>query len=75
MAVGIIAASPYSLEEIESILVDEVYPICKYNLLNVAGEWQVRSGVVGEANTPSPQVTVSSTSCTQSWAADSSTVL
>jgi len=34
-----LAASPYSLEEIERILIDEVYPICKYNLLSVAGAW------------------------------------
>jgi hypothetical protein len=34
-----LAASPYSLEQLEFILVDEVYPVCKYNLLSVAGEW------------------------------------
>jgi hypothetical protein len=37
--VGILAASPYSLEELERILIDEVHPICKYNLLSVAGVW------------------------------------
>jgi hypothetical protein len=37
--VGVLAASPYALEEIERILVDEVYPICKYNLVSVAGVW------------------------------------
>jgi hypothetical protein len=34
-----LAGSPYSLEQLEFILVDEVYPVCKYNLLSVAGEW------------------------------------
>ena len=36
---GILAASPYSLEELERILIDEIYPICKYNLFGVAGAW------------------------------------
>lgn len=35
-----LAASPYSIEQLQFILVDEVYPICKYNLLSVAGEWE-----------------------------------
>ncbi len=34
-----LAASPYTIRELEQILIDEVYPICKYNLLSVAGEW------------------------------------
>lgn len=34
-----LAESPYSLEQLEFILIDEVYPICKYNLMSVAGEW------------------------------------
>ena len=34
-----LAQSPYSIEELEWILRNEVYPICKYNLLSVAGEW------------------------------------
>ena len=37
--VDALAASPYSIEELEHILIDEVYPICKYNLFSVAGEW------------------------------------
>lgn len=37
--IDVLAASPYSIEELEYILIDEVYPICKYNLLSVAGEW------------------------------------
>lgn len=37
--VGILASSPYSIEVLERILIDEVYPICKWNLLSVAGEW------------------------------------
>ncbi len=37
--IDVLAASPYSIEDLEYILIDEVYPICKYNLLSVAGEW------------------------------------
>jgi hypothetical protein len=35
----LLAASPYSLVELEQILIDEVYPICAGNLLSIAGEW------------------------------------
>ena len=34
-----LAASPYSLSELERILVDEVEPVCRSNLRAVAGEW------------------------------------
>lgn len=34
-----LAASPYSVEEIEEVLVQEVFPICSWNLFSVAGEW------------------------------------
>lgn len=34
-----LAQSPYSIEQLEFILIEEVYPICKYNLMSVAGEW------------------------------------
>jgi hypothetical protein len=34
-----LAESPYSVEELEEILVTEVYPVCRWNLLSVAGEW------------------------------------
>lgn len=37
--VGILAASPYSIEELQEILVDEVYPVCRSNLFSIAGEW------------------------------------
>lgn len=37
--VGILANSPYSIDELEAILVDEVYPVCRANLFSVAGEW------------------------------------
>lgn len=37
--VGILAASPYSIEELQEILLDEVYPVCRTNLMNPAGEW------------------------------------
>ncbi|WP_295645609.1 hypothetical protein [uncultured Methylibium sp.] len=37
--VELLARSPYSVDQIEWILVNEVYPVCKYNLLSVAGEW------------------------------------
>ena len=35
-----LARSPYSLEELEEILIEEVYPICKDNLYSVAGVWE-----------------------------------
>lgn len=35
----VLAASKYSLEEMEDILSYEVYPECKGNLLCIAGEW------------------------------------
>jgi hypothetical protein len=34
-----LAESPYSLEELDAILADEVYPVCKANLMCVAGVW------------------------------------
>lgn len=34
-----LAASPYAIEHLEFVLVNEVYPVCKYNLWSVAGEW------------------------------------
>jgi hypothetical protein len=34
-----LAKSPYSIEELEEILVTEVYPACRGNLLSIAGEW------------------------------------
>jgi hypothetical protein len=34
-----LAKSPYSVEQLQSILVEEVYPVCKYNLFSIAGEW------------------------------------
>ncbi len=34
-----LARSPYSLAELEDILVHEVYPVCSANLRSVAGEW------------------------------------
>lgn len=37
--VGILAASRYSIYELQEILVDEVYPVCRSNLFSIAGEW------------------------------------
>ena len=34
-----LSRSPYSIEELEEILVTEVYPACRSNLLSIAGEW------------------------------------
>jgi hypothetical protein len=34
-----LAASPYSVAELEQILIHEVYPVCQPNLRSVAGEW------------------------------------
>jgi hypothetical protein len=39
-----LAASPYLLEEIENTLYGEVYPICIWNMLSVAGEWGMFDG-------------------------------
>ncbi len=36
---ALLAASPYSLAELEQILIYEVYPVCTYNMLSVAGAW------------------------------------
>ena len=35
----LLAASPYSLDELDAILREEVYPACSFNLSLVAGEW------------------------------------
>lgn len=35
----VLSQSGYSVQELEDILYYEVYPACKWNLLNVAGEW------------------------------------
>jgi hypothetical protein len=37
--VGILAESSYSLDELQQILVNEVYPVCRSNLFSIAGEW------------------------------------
>jgi hypothetical protein len=34
-----LAASPYSLPQLEQILIHEVYPVCQPNLRVMAGEW------------------------------------
>jgi hypothetical protein len=34
-----LAESPYTLEDMEQILRDEVYPVCSWNLFSIAGEW------------------------------------
>ncbi len=34
-----LAASPYTLDELQGILIYEVYPVCWTNMLSVAGEW------------------------------------
>lgn len=37
--VQVLSASPYSLEEMDAILRDEIHPICFANLFQPAGEW------------------------------------
>ncbi|HEX4326743.1 MAG TPA: hypothetical protein VH105_07970 [Burkholderiales bacterium] len=37
--IEVLAGSPYSIQALQTILVEEVYPVCKYNLLSMAGEW------------------------------------
>lgn len=34
-----LAASRYSEKELEDILTYEVYPVCKFNIFSMAGEW------------------------------------
>lgn len=38
-AAGLLARSPYSLDELKRILDEEVAPALEFNLLDVAGEW------------------------------------
>ena len=35
----VLAGSKYTIEELQDILYYEVYPICKWNMFSVAGEW------------------------------------
>lgn len=37
--VDALASSPYSLDELEEILKHEIFPVCRWNLLSIAGEW------------------------------------
>jgi len=34
-----LADSPYSIEELEDILIAEVYPVCTWNFFHAAGDW------------------------------------
>ena len=43
-----LARSPYSVDELEEILITEVYPVCRGNLLSIAGEW------AGNGRPPAP---------------------
>lgn len=36
---GKLAPLPYSTDELEGILVEEVHPVCRWNLFCVAGAW------------------------------------
>ncbi len=36
---AVLRASPYSADDLEQIMLDEVYPVCHWNLRSVAGEW------------------------------------
>ncbi len=37
--VSTLAQSKYTIQELQDILVSEVYPVCRINLLQIAGEW------------------------------------
>ncbi len=37
--VGTLVASPYSLDELQQIFVDEVYSVCRSNFLGISGDW------------------------------------
>ena len=47
LRIGVLATSPYSLDQLEKILIDEVYPVCRPNRSSVAGEWTglIQSGL------------------------------
>ena len=53
-----LAASSYSLEQLEFILLHEVLPVCKYNLLSVAGVWDgfdqewLKTKILGRLRSP-----------------------
>jgi len=34
-----LSASTYSIKELKKIMLFEVYPVCRWNLLSIAGEW------------------------------------
>ena len=34
-----LVASPYSITELENILINEAHQVCKYNLACIAGKW------------------------------------
>jgi hypothetical protein len=36
---NVLAATTYTIEELQEILYFEVYPVCKWNMFSVAGEW------------------------------------
>ncbi len=36
----ILAKSPYNIADLEQILAEEVSPVCSWNLLSIAGEWE-----------------------------------
>lgn len=56
--VGELAASPYSIEPLERILVEEVHPVCHRNLWAVAGVWEgfdrawLRTRILARARSP-----------------------
>ena len=63
--VGILAASPHSIDDLQQILVEERHPLCRLNLFSIAGE---RAGFTqsGFRIGPSPPLlTVSSLSSVQ----------
>ena len=37
---AVLAASPYTMQELDEILLWEVYPVCWSNLYSIAGEWE-----------------------------------
>jgi hypothetical protein len=55
----ILAASPYTMQELEEILAEEISPVCSWNKISVAGEWAgfdpdwLREKVLRNYRTPS----------------------
>lgn len=37
--IKVLVASPYNIGELKNIMLNEVHPVCRWNLINPIGEW------------------------------------